>query len=127
MAYLVELPVAAADGLPDVVRVEIVEVGEGLVQVARPGRIVARATRSLGDMLAGIRPVAEHFVEGFRSMAHAPDEIAVEFGVSLSAEADVVISSTAAAANFKVSLTWQRPPTADPDPNTSGSPSAGAL
>lgn len=116
MAYLVELPVGAAD----VVKVEIVEVGEGLVQVARPGRIVARATQSLGDMLAGVRPVAEHFVEGFRSMAHAPDEIAIEFGVSLSAEADVVISSTAAQANFKVSLTWQRPPTGDRDPVADG-------
>ncbi|GAA0420823.1 CU044_2847 family protein [Streptomyces luteireticuli] len=118
MVYLVELPtdVDAAGGAPDVVKVEIEEVGEGLVQVARPGRVVARASRSLGEMLAGIRPVAEHFVEGFRSMADAPDEIGVEFGVSLSAEADVVISSTAAQANFKVSLTWNRPPADGPDP-----------
>ncbi|MEV6672168.1 CU044_2847 family protein [Streptomyces sp. NPDC051162] len=122
MAYLVELPVGAAD----VVKVEIVEVGEGLVQVARPGRIVARATQSLGDMLAGIRPVAQHFVEGFRSMAMAPDEIAIEFGVSLSAEADVVISSTAAQANFKVSLTWQRPPTDDADSTATGPASDGS-
>lgn len=52
MAYLVELPIAAADGRPDVVRAEI----------------------------------------------EAPDETGIEFGLSLSAEADVVISSTAAAA-----------------------------
>ncbi|RLV04544.1 hypothetical protein CTZ27_11555 [Streptomyces griseocarneus] len=128
MTYLVELPVVgAADGSLDVVKVEIEEAGDGLVRVARPGQIVARASRSLGDMLAGIRPVAHQFVEGFRGMAQPPDEIAVEFGVSLSAEADVIISSTAAQANFKVSLTWQRPSTGDPDPTASGPAPDGAL
>ncbi|MFD5432218.1 CU044_2847 family protein [Kitasatospora sp. NPDC127067] len=91
-------------------RIEIEQASEGLVQVARPGQVVARATRSLGEMLAGVRPVAQDFVDGFRGMAHAPDEIGIEFGLSLSAEADVVISSTSAQANFKVSLTWKRTP-----------------
>ncbi|MEV0536144.1 CU044_2847 family protein [Kitasatospora sp. NPDC050463] len=113
MAYLVELPVGAADGRPDVVKVEIEQTAEGLVQVARPGQVVARATRSLGEMLAGVRPVAQDFVDGFRDMVDAPDEIGVEFGLSLSAEADVVISSTSAQANFKVSLTWHRAPDDD--------------
>ncbi|MFF1797762.1 hypothetical protein ACFVXQ_26690 [Kitasatospora sp. NPDC058263] len=48
MAYLVELPVGAADGRSDIVKVEIEQAAEGLVQVARPGQVVARATRSLG-------------------------------------------------------------------------------
>ncbi|MEV7930495.1 CU044_2847 family protein [Kitasatospora sp. NPDC088779] len=115
MAYLVELPIGSADGRPDVVRVEIEQAAEGLVQVARPGQVVARATRSLGEMLAGVRPVAQNFVDGFRGMVNAPDEIGIEFGLSLSAEADVVISSTSAEANFKVSLTWRRTPAGDPD------------
>ncbi|MGW7442751.1 CU044_2847 family protein [Kitasatospora sp. NPDC054795] len=110
MAYLVELPVGPGGGIPDIVRIEIEQASEGLVQVARPGQVVARATRSLGEMLAGVRPVAQDFVDGFRGMAHAPDEIGIEFGLSLSAEADVVISSTSAQANFKVSLTWKRTP-----------------
>ncbi|MDR3080484.1 MAG: hypothetical protein LBV60_06070 [Streptomyces sp.] len=108
MAYLVELPIGTSDGRPGVVKVEVEHVAEGLVQVARPGQVVARATRSLGQMLAEVRPVAQNFVDGFHGMIHAPDEIGIEFGLSLSAEADVVISSTAAAANFKVSLTWHR-------------------
>ncbi|MHC0433561.1 CU044_2847 family protein [Streptomyces sp. O3] len=108
MAYLVELPVTVAGGPPEIVKVQIEQAGDGLVQVARPGQVVARATRSLSDMLAGVRPVAQNFVEGFRGMVDAPDEIGVEFGVSLTAEADVVISSTAAQANFNVTLTWHR-------------------
>ncbi|MFD9591896.1 CU044_2847 family protein [Kitasatospora sp. NPDC059973] len=114
MAYLVELPVGAADGRSDIVKVEIEQAAEGLVQVARPGQVVARATRSLGELLAGVRPVAQDFVDGFRGMVHAPDEIGIEFGLSLSAEADVIISSTSAQANFKVSLTWHRSPVDEP-------------
>ncbi|WP_328622659.1 CU044_2847 family protein [Streptomyces sp. NBC_00354] len=120
MSFLVELPVGAAGEASDVVRVEISEAGEGLVQVARPGQVVARATRSLGEMLAGVRPVAQRFVESFRGMADAPDEIVVEFGLSLSAEADVVISSTAAEANFSVSLTWHKSPPTDFDAPSAG-------
>lgn len=123
MAYFVELPVGSVSDGQDVVRVEIEQVGEGLVQVARPGQVVARATRSLGDMLAGVRPVAQNFVEGFRDLAHAPDEISIEFGSSLSAEADVVISSTAAEANFKVSLTWNRQTTEASAPPAASDPS----
>ncbi|MFD7827295.1 CU044_2847 family protein [Kitasatospora sp. NPDC059803] len=122
MAYFVELPVGSVSDGQDVVRVEIEQVGEGLVQVARPGQVVARATRSLGDMLAGVRPVAQDFIEGFRGLAHAPDEISIEFGLSLSAEADVVISSTAAEANFKVSLTWNRQPTEASAPPAASDP-----
>ncbi|MFC9247407.1 CU044_2847 family protein [Streptomyces sp. NPDC057136] len=122
MAYLVELPVSgtgegAGSALPDAsgtVKVQIDETSDGLVQVARPGQVVARATRSLSDMLAGIRPVAENFVDGFRDMERQPDEIGVEFGLSLSAEADVVISRTTGQANFKVTLTWRNQPSGDP-------------
>ncbi|MGW5275025.1 CU044_2847 family protein [Streptomyces sp. NPDC004044] len=122
MAYLVELPVSgtgegAGSAPPDAngtVKVQIDETADGLVQVARPGQVVGRATRSLNDMLIGIRPVAENFVNTFRDMPDGPDEIGVEFGLSLSAEADVVISRTTGQANFKVTLTWRNPPSDGP-------------
>src|SRR5262245_1490169 len=100
MRQLVELPVGGTDGSPRrTVKVEI-EAEDGPVKVSRAGRVVARAGRSLGDMLAEIRPVAEDLVDSFGGMAQMPDEIGVEFGLALTAEADVVISSTAAQANF---------------------------
>ncbi|MFD7282963.1 CU044_2847 family protein [Streptomyces sp. NPDC059862] len=129
MAYLVELPVSGAGGegagsapsdATGIVKVQIDEAADGLVQVARPGQVVARATRSLNDMLAGIRPVAENFVDGFRDMARQPDEIGVEFGLSLSAEADVVISRTTGQANFKVTLTWRNPLSSEPAADAAG-------
>lgn len=115
MAYVVELPLESSGDRPgETVKVTIEEPpADGLVQVARPGQVVARATRSLGELLSGVRPVAANFVETFSGMARGPDEICLEFGLSLSAEADVVISSTTAQANFAVRLTWDRRASAD--------------
>ncbi|WP_371100210.1 CU044_2847 family protein [Streptomyces sp. PU_AKi4] len=93
---------------------QIREVDDRLVRVGRGDRSVTRAQRSFGQMLDTVRPVAESFVGRFRGLANAPDEITLEFGVSLSAEADVVIASTATAANFSVSLTWHRNNEGDP-------------
>ncbi|MER6504801.1 CU044_2847 family protein [Streptomyces sp. NPDC001455] len=104
--HTVEVPLG--DGSEEFVRVQIREVDESLVRVGRAGRSVARVERSFGQMLDAVRPVAESFVGRFKGLANAPDEITLEFGVSLSAEADVVIASTATAANFSVSLTWNR-------------------
>uniref|UniRef100_UPI0031D4E3AD CU044_2847 family protein n=1 Tax=Streptomyces hawaiiensis TaxID=67305 RepID=UPI0031D4E3AD len=119
VVYLVEVPVAGADGQSETVRVQIESQGDGLVRVARPGQVVARASRSLGEMVAAVRPVAQNFVDGFQGMTRRPDEISVEFGLALSAEADVVISSTSAQANFKVALVWRRP-SADPTGASTG-------
>ncbi|MET9657506.1 CU044_2847 family protein [Streptomyces sp. NPDC006510] len=117
MAYLAELPVSAADGtsgtaprgMTDTVQVQIEEAPDGLVEAARPGRVAARAPRALNGMLAGIRPVVEQFVSTFRDMPDGPDEIGVEFGLSLSADADLVITRTTGQANFTVTPTWRRP------------------
>ncbi|MFE4947235.1 CU044_2847 family protein [Streptomyces sp. NPDC056641] len=112
--HTVEVPLD--DGSDETIRVQIREVDEALVRVGRGSRSVARAERSFGQMLDTVRPVAESFVGRLRGMANAPDEITLEFGVSLSAEADVVIASTATAANFSVSLTWNRSDEAAPTP-----------
>ncbi|MET9961777.1 CU044_2847 family protein [Streptomyces sp. NPDC006326] len=102
----VEVPVG--EDSDEFVRVQIHEVDESLVRVGRGSRSIARAEQSLDAMLDTVRPVADSFVSRFRGLVHAPDEITLEFGVSLSAEAGVVIASTATVANFSVSLTWNR-------------------
>ncbi|HEV2633503.1 MAG TPA: CU044_2847 family protein [Actinocrinis sp.] len=122
MTQLVEMMVEGTDGPPQLVRVEIKQVGDGVVQVARPGRAVVRAEQAFGEMLAGIRPVAESLIKGFRGMADAPDQIGAEFGLSFTAQADLVISSAAAAATFKVTLAWTRPPVAAPDSDPAPDP-----
>jgi len=102
VTYLVEVPIG--DGAT--VSVAVREVDEGVVRAGRPGQVIARASRTLEDMVAGLRPVAETFVAQFRGMVDAPDELTVQFGVVLSAGADVVIASAATEANFAVTLNW---------------------
>jgi hypothetical protein len=116
VSYLVEVPVIAnttLDGDPAVIRVELRDVDEGLVKVARPGRVIARATQSLDAMVAIVQPVAEAFVTRLRGLADTPDEIKLEFGVTVSAEADLVIANTTGGATFSVSLIWKRAADAD--------------
>ncbi|MEU6711426.1 CU044_2847 family protein [Nonomuraea purpurea] len=105
---VVELPVGEEG---HVVKVEVQDRdGDAPVRVGRAGRVVGRASRSFGEMLDTIRPVAEKFVASFGDLAQTPDEITVEFGIALSAEADVVIASTATEANFSVTLSWKGKP-----------------
>ncbi|MGW0390016.1 CU044_2847 family protein [Streptomyces sp. NPDC003042] len=104
----VEVPLG--DGGDGVLRVQIREVDESLARVGRGSGSVARASRSFGEMVDSIRPVADSFVGRLSGLVHPPDEISLEFGVSLSAEADIVIASTATQANFSVTLTWNSQP-----------------
>ena len=39
---------------------------------------------------------------------NAPDEVQVEFGIVLSAEAGAVLAAASAGANYKVTMTWKR-------------------
>lgn len=111
MKYLVDLPVGVPGGEEVTVGVEIEQVADGLVDVSRPGAVIAHAQQTLGQMLGGIRPVAESFLSSLADMPDAPDEIGLEFGLSLSADAKLVVATTATQANFKVALTWHRPRT----------------
>lgn len=117
MTYLVEMRVGGADGSPQSVMVEVEQREDGVVPAARLGRAVAKAERSFGEMLAGIRPVAESLVEAFRGMADAPEHIGVEFGLSFTTQADVIISSASGQATFKVTLAWSEPPAPQPAPS----------
>ncbi|MCX4529129.1 MULTISPECIES: CU044_2847 family protein [unclassified Streptomyces] len=110
--HTVEVPLdGAGDG---VLRVQIREVDESLARVGRGGRSVTRASRTFGEMVDSVRPVADGFVGRLSGLVHPPDEITLEFGLSLSAEADIVIASTATQANFSVTLTWNSVPAAAP-------------
>ncbi|MFJ7985802.1 CU044_2847 family protein [Streptomyces sp. NPDC096351] len=102
--HVVEVPLG--DG-QDVVRVQVEEPDEAVVRVGRGGRAAVRAEESLDRMLDVVRPVADAFVGRCRDMARQPDEATLEFGMSLSADAKILIAGSSATANFSVSLTWR--------------------
>lgn len=70
--------------------------------------IATRASQTFEDAISRVRPAAEAIVAQLRGLAAAPDEVGVEFGLALSAEAGAFIAVASTAANFKVSLTWRR-------------------
>ncbi|WP_406300819.1 CU044_2847 family protein [Embleya sp. NBC_00888] len=84
------------------------EIDESLVRVGRGGRTVGRAEETLSQMLSVIRPVANAFVTQCRQMAYPPDEATLQFGMSLSADAKILIAGSSVAANFSVGMTWHR-------------------
>jgi hypothetical protein len=86
---------------------------EGLVTRGRlhdaGAEMLHRAQDTFEDTLATIRPAAEALLATLTELNRVPDEIGVEFGVQLSAQAGAVIATLGSATNFKVTLTWRRP------------------
>src|SRR5262249_46558020 len=70
--------------------------------------ITTRASQTFEDAISRVRPAAEAIVAQLRSLTTAPDEVQVEFGLTLSAEAGAFVAAASTEANFKVSLTWHR-------------------
>lgn len=71
--------------------------------------IATRASQTFEDAISHVQPAAEAIVAQLRNLATAPDEVQVEFGLTLSAAAGAFIAAAGTAANFKISLTWHRP------------------
>ncbi|MFH8520113.1 CU044_2847 family protein [Streptomyces gelaticus] len=129
--YTVEVPLGSGG---EVVRVQVNGAGEDVVRVGRGSRAVARAEQSLEQMMDVVRPVADAFVGRCRGMLRPPDEANLEFGMSLSADAKVLVAGSSAEANFSVSLTWHRSPAGSdavpeivPGPDSAGQGTAGGV
>ncbi|MCS7178813.1 MAG: CU044_2847 family protein [Anaerolineae bacterium] len=55
-----------------------------------------------------MRPLAEAVICKLRALADPPDEVEVEFGLKLNAEAGAVLAAAGTEAHYKVTLTWKR-------------------
>jgi non-ribosomal peptide synthetase component E (peptide arylation enzyme) len=71
---------------------------------------IATANATFESALQTIRSVAEGILNQLRSLAEPPDEVAVEFGVKMSAETGAVIAKASTEANFKINLSWKKSP-----------------
>jgi hypothetical protein len=73
----------------------------------RPGgEIVENAGKTFEEALEKIKPAAQCIIDKLRELHDAPDEISVEFGIKLSAEAGAFVASVSLEANYKVALKW---------------------
>ncbi|ANZ41572.1 hypothetical protein BBK82_42095 [Lentzea guizhouensis] len=98
--------------LPDdeVVLVEVTADGPEISPVSRGGNVIRSAAASLEDAMRQVRVAASTALASFREMEVRPDEVQVEFGVKLNAEAGAVIAKTGVEGHLKVKLTWGRLP-----------------
>jgi hypothetical protein len=81
--------------------------------VMRGGRLtetLTTADKTLEQAFDRLRPATAAIIERVRSMAQQPEEIEIEFGVTVNAEVGAVIAKTSGEANFRIALRWTRPP-----------------
>jgi hypothetical protein len=69
------------------------------------GGALEKATQSFEEAVAGIRPIAETLLGQLAALA--PESVSVEFGVKFSAQAGVILASSALEGNCKVTLGWK--------------------
>src|SRR5215216_6064041 len=110
MKRLVEFPTES--GEPIIVEVEDFELAGGGGPTRRgmsPSGVVDRAQTSFENALEKAQPMASGLVSKLRSITDSPDEVQVEFGLSLSASAGaVLVAGASAGANYKVTLKWTK-------------------
>ncbi|MFF3691637.1 CU044_2847 family protein [Streptomyces sp. NPDC002187] len=83
---------------------EAVPEHDGPVKAGRIGEAVRELPRSLQQSLTPVGDTARAVLEQLKQAG--PDEVEVEFGVNLSAEAGAVITKGAVAVHLKVRVLW---------------------
>jgi Trypsin-co-occurring domain 1 len=105
-SLLMEVP------LEDTEQVLLVEVdptdigGDLVLATAEPGKVAAKATRTLEDSLDALQPALRSTLNRLRSIG--PEEIAVEFGLKFGGESGIILAKGTAEVNLTVSMTWRR-------------------
>jgi hypothetical protein len=105
VAQLLALPLREGGS----VVVDVDEAGRGAV--TRGGgrsKLVTEAGETFEDALDRVLPAFRSLIAKLRAAAEDPDEVRIDFGLSLNAEVGALIARTAGEANFTVSVTWSR-------------------
>jgi hypothetical protein len=106
MGRLVEFPLE--DGGSVLVEVEGSAAGPVTRGLGDRHGVTEQARQTFEQAVARVQPAAQALVSRLRTLADSPEEIGVEFGLELSAEAGAFIAAASSTANFKVTLTWHR-------------------
>jgi hypothetical protein len=109
-----EVVVAEVAKLPDQTGVE---------PAALPEEVAKKAAETFEAALAKAKPIARAVIDALSDIAAGVTEVQVEFGLKLSAEAGVILTTGGVEANFTVSVKWERGTT---DKGAAPQPGAGA-
>ena len=92
--------VAADDSIP----------AEGQTRVSVGGMLTEQASKTLDNALSGIRPIVSAVTRHVMDAVADAQEIEMELGFKLTAEAGVILANTSAEGHCKVSIKWVRKP-----------------
>lgn len=106
MTNLIEFPLE--DGTTILVESNVSEPEVGLLDAGRQEQVIARATQTFEQALDRVKPAASAIIQKIRSLHDAPDEVEVEFGLKLSADAGAFVASAGIDANYAVTLKWKK-------------------
>lgn len=84
------------------INIEAIEVDSKITRVSKKEDIV----ENFEDSISVIKPVSEVLFDTLKEL-NTPDEIQLDFGVSLGTNVGVIFVSGDVEANFKVSLKWK--------------------
>ncbi len=106
MKRLIEFPLE--DGTAILVEADVPE-EPGMVPAMRGGPgMPEKAGQTFEAALDKIRPAAQTIIQKLRALHDPPDQIQVEFGLKLNAQAGAFIAAAGTEANYRVTLTWKR-------------------
>ncbi|HXF39853.1 MAG TPA: CU044_2847 family protein [Blastocatellia bacterium] len=105
MKRLVEFPLEGGGFVT--AEVDNAEQKGGTVRGVHAAEVAVKAQQTFEAAMEGVKPTAAAIIAKLRELSDRPEQIAVEFGIKLSAAAGVVLASSGLEANFKVTLTWK--------------------
>jgi hypothetical protein len=108
MKRLVEFPTESGEVI--LAEVEDLEAAGGTTRRGlSASSVIERAQTTFEDALDTAQPIASGLIGKLRSIADSPDEVQIEFGLTLSAQAGaVLVAGASAGANYKVTLKWTK-------------------
>jgi hypothetical protein len=110
MSRLIEFALDSKDQTIILVETDDTVPAQGQQQVSLGGAVAEKATQAFDAAVAGIKPVASTIMRQLTAVIPDADEISVEFGIKLTANAGVIVAGTSAEGNCKVSIKWTRKP-----------------
>ena len=114
MPYYLEVPLTGGD----TVLVEITGQVDDVAPFGRGKDVLGRLSGSLSEQLKHVRSLAGEVLQSWKDSREPPDRVAVEFGLTFSAKAGLVIAEAAGEGHLTVTVEWSR--SADQTPSQSG-------
>ncbi|MEM7658297.1 MAG: CU044_2847 family protein [Bacteroidota bacterium] len=78
--------------------------------------ITKKAKKSFNDTLDSLKLITEQVVGKLKEVRDSPDEVTLQLGVKITAEADIVLAKVNGATHMNLTLKWKKAPEKEAKP-----------